>query len=457
MASTAGLSAWTKYYEGKGNVTTVVKKDANTFTTSDKVGPKLMAGTPVVVLPLKNKKEYLSYVRGNASGEKANAHIPIMHGKIKLLCAMDNLAKPSDSTTIDLKLQTVNLIRGAPTGKFSFMGFYDVPCAVFSSAGELRTCVVKNLKSHTLLNTVPAFKKNLIEYFTKGDPTHITWLGAVGPGEKAQFAKYIGEVAIGLIILEGKAAVAMPGITLFPAGKKKFILPLDEAFPGADSLIRLDGGAFIPLSSKAGLGAAASFFSNLLGPILKNNGATHLGSGASVMKTIVQTAKNAGITEPAHLKTGSKKVVYEYGVREILKTNASTLPNSYLVYEEFKKFDKITDYSPEVREIYKKLKSVMTKMEDTTAIRNLDSSTTVFFSKLMAAALNANPASVKICKSVLSAKKFYQANLNVSELKQGNIRFSIIAADAGALTFIGTKSAYTNIDASQGSVNYYLK
>ena len=153
-----------------------------------------------------------------------------------------------------------------------------------------------------------------------------------------------------------------------------------------------------------------------------------------------------------------KKIVYEYGVRNVLKISASQLSNSYQLFEEFKKYDKLTQYSPAVRIVYGKLKHLIESKDDETALKNLDSSTTVFFSKMIAEQLNKDAASNEIVAKVLGSKSYYQANMDVASLKsKGTIQFTMVLSGEAKVNFIGTKSAYTNLDASQGTVNYELK
>lgn len=454
MASTAGLSAWKKYFSGKGDLTTVTKKSTTTFLPNGKTGPVLEQGTTVLVQSI-TEKEYLSYVRGKGTGPKVNAHIPVkVRGKV-VLCSLDDLAKPREGSTIDLKLQTINLVQGAKKKNIDLMGYKGIECAVFTTGTELRSIVITNLQKNKLLDTVPAFKKSMIDYFKGKDASNIKWMGTVSDGEKAQFAKYVGELVIGLVLLENKQVIR--GQNPF-AGKrlKEFIVPLDESFPGADSVMRLADNKLVPVSSKADAGAKASFFANILAPLFEHP--EYIGTTKSVVKDIYTAAKSVGITTSADASRGAKKIVYEYGVRSVLGVGASQLRNTYQVFDEFKKYDKLTQYSPEVRSVYNKLQALMEREGDITAIKNLDSSTTVFLSKNIADRLNEDKNSLDVIMKILGAKSYYQANMDVTALKRnGDISFSMVLSGEAKINFIGTKSAYTNLDASQGTVNYELK
>jgi hypothetical protein len=455
MASTAGFSAWKKYFSGKGDVSTVTKKKTVTYLPNGKIGPTLEQGTNVVAQSI-TEREYLSYVRGKGTGPKVNAHIPVKTENKVLLCSLDDLAKPREGGVIDLQLQSVFLVKGAREQTIDIMGYTDVKCAVFKTGKELRSSIISNLTKNKLLDTVPAFKKSMITYFESGTPAQIKWMGTVSDGEKAQFAKYVGELVIGLVLLEKKID-AISGTNPF-RGKivKEFIVPLSDSFPGADSIFRLSDGTLIPVSSKADAGAKASFFANILSPLFDHP--EYLGTKKSTIKDLYAAAKKAGVSTSAEASRSAKSVVYEYGVRNILGMKETDIKNSYQVFEEFKKYDDLTKYSAPVRTAYNKLKNEMKAVDDITALKNLDSSTTVFFSKMIADRLNKDANSLDVVMKILGSKRYYQANMDVSSLKRnGAIKFTMVLSGEAKINFIGTKSAYTNLEASQGTVNYELK
>jgi len=127
------------------------------------------------------------------------------------------------------------------------------------------------------------------------------------------------------------------------------------------------------------------------------------------------------------------------------------------VFDEFKKFDKITQYSPEVRLVFSALESKMKNMGDKVALDRLDESTTVFFCKTIANEMNSDTKSMDLMMKILGEKAYYQFNLDLNEVKKGNLKFNAVKSGGGSLKIIGTKSAYTNIDASQGTLNYIIE
>ena len=457
MASTAGLSAWEKYFKGKGNVEVPVKSAAKLKDVKTQVVTKTIpAGTLVTLLEIKDKKEYLSYASGTLTNPKVKAWLPVKYESKTYLCDIDSLAKPKESGRIDLGIQTSNMIEGEPIKKLDVFGQKDVDCIVFTSAKKLAEVCHRNASKNLLLKQSPNFKKSLLDYFDtdKFDPSQIKWYGSISDKERAEF-KYIGEISIAMCLLDGKKSQQyIKGDNPFAAASiKSVIFPVSQSFTGVDSIVELADGTMLPVSSKAGEGAAASFFANLFSKVIEN---PKYAPNGSVLKKILDAATRIGINQ-ASLKTKSKRLVYEYGVRDILKVSKTQLSDSYTLFEEFKAKDGISKYSTEVRSVFQKLQAKMKQLKDATALKNLDSSTTVFFSKMIAEELNNDSASIKAIEKILGAKGYYQVNLNMKELSSGKIRFSVVKSGEGSVKIIGTKSAYTNIDASQGTVNYILE
>jgi hypothetical protein len=294
------------------------------------------------------------------------------------------------------------------------------------------------------------FKKSLEKYFDSNNHVRIELIGAIDDGEIAEF-KYLGEVCVGIILLENKTAQAISGSNPF-AGKKikRMIYPLSESFKGADVIAETGDGDMIPLSLKAGTGAAASFFGNLYPIVAKNK---KYRPDGSVIKKIWEAATDIGATEK-----DPKKIVYEYGIRNILGLGKSKISNTYKVFEEFKKYDKMSQYSPDVRVVYSALEKKMKELGDKVALDRLDSSTTVFFCKNIANEFNADSKSIGAALSALGEKNFYQVNLDIKSVKSGSLKFTAtkVPGQVASFEMKGTKSAYTNIDASQGTLNYIL-
>jgi hypothetical protein len=449
MASTAGLATWKKYFEGKGDVPVVLKKATTLKPVGKHTAVSLREGDTVTLKSLKNEKEYLSYA-GGRTGPKVVAWIPVEYKNKEYLCTIENMSKPSKTGRIDLKLQTSNMLSKAKITKLDIFGEKNVDCAIFSKASDLAESCNAYIRTNKLLDKNKNFKKSLEKYFDSNNHVRIELIGAIDDGEIAEF-KYLGEVCVGIILLENKTAQAISGSNPF-AGKKikRMIYPLSESFKGADVIAETGDGDMIPLSLKAGTGAAASFFGNLYPIVAKNK---KYRPDGSVIKKIWEAATDIGATEK-----DPKKIVYEYGIRNILGLGKSKISNTYKVFEEFKKYDKMSQYSPDVRVVYSALEKKMKELGDKVALDRLDSSTTVFFCKNIANEFNADSKSIGAALSALGEKNFYQVNLDIKSVKSGSLKFTAtkVPGQVASFEMKGTKSAYTNIDASQGTLNYIL-
>lgn len=453
MASTAGLATWKKYFEGKGDIDVVLKKKTTLKPVGKHPAVTVDEGETILLKSLKNEKDYLSYA-GGKTGPKVIAWIPIVYKNKEYLCTIENMGKPSKSGKIDLKLQTSNMLSKGKRVTMELFGEENVDCAVFTKASDLASSCNSYIKTNKLLDKAENFKKSLIEYFDSSSHDKIKWKGTITNGELAEFAKYIGEVCTGLILLENKTSI-IGGSNPF-AGKKvkRMIYPMSESFKGADSVAELSDGTLIPISSKAGTGAAASFFGNLFLKIVDNQ---KFRPSGTVLKKLYESAAEVGVGDERTLRNGAKKIIYEYGIRNILGIGKNKLKDTYTVFDEFKKFDKITQYSPEVRLVFSALESKMKNVGDKVALDRLDESTTVFFCKTIANEMNSDTKSMDLMMKILGEKAYYQFNLDLNEVKKGNLKFNAVKSGGGSLKIIGTKSAYTNIDASQGTLNYIIE
>lgn len=460
MARTAGLSAWEEYFSGKGDFEAQTKNDvALRPYQGSGAAPRITKGTKVKFLGslVKTKQDYLSYAnvkKGKPISPKINAWLPIEYKGKKYLCDIDSLAKPTKSGNVDLSLQTANLLESAPSKKVDLFGESNVQSAVFTSAKDLAATAKSYIKKNRLLDGYPNLKKSIEQYFDSGNYAEIKWVQPITDFEIAQFAKYIGEICIGLVALSAKTT-AIEGTNPFVGKKtKKMIYPMSQSFKGADSVAELGDGIMIPISSKAGAGAAASFFGNLFLMVLQNE--AHRPS-RTVLKKLYDAAISVGVRDETSMKTGAKKIVYEYGIRNICGLSKTQVPDTYQVFTEFKAYDKFSQYSSTVKTAYKAIEQKMRDAKDTLAIQKLDESTTVFFCKKIAEEMNNDPKTMDIITKLLGQKPYYQVNLDVPKLRKGNLSFKIVKAEGGSVQITGGKSSYNNIDASQGTLNYRIK
>jgi len=365
---------------------------------------------------------------------------------------MGNIGKPTKlGDKVTFNLQSVHMVKNAATVTMNLMGFEDVPCATFSTSQELRKIMLMNFKNKVSEREFPEFYYSVEQYLLHDDAAKISWQTLVPTSAKNEFGKYLGELLIGISVLENSGNIV--GVNPFTGKRiKNFLVPLDDAFPTIDSFFITTDNEYIPISSKAGSGAAASFFTGIFSTVMKNPGV--LGRGTSYLKTIYGYAVSMGMRTESSMK--SKELVYEIGVRDVLKLSKKLVPDTYKVYEEFKKEGHGKYKDKTVALVYTELLKKIKEEKDEASERNIDSSTTVFFCKTIARKLSEDTASMDIMKNILGGKNYYQANLNTQKLDKGEVTFTLLKSSDSVLTLTGTKSPYTDITAANGLINYKL-
>ena len=162
--------------------------------------------------------------------------------------------------------------------------------------------------------------------------------------------------------------------------------------------------------------------------------------------------------------TNGKKVVYHFGVNYILNYAASA-DSAYTLFRQLKSGRLSSDNASMVQaarsiqaNLNKQNYPEATKSDVTT---NLNASgakaMTIFFCRYIADELMRDPEAINLILSCLSGKKFYQANLNMTKWRNGQISFSTTHVTNTTIKITGTKSATNNLDANQGTVNYELE
>jgi hypothetical protein len=456
MAS-SGKEAWKKHFKGTGKMEVVLKRATTLEPDGKHKSISLDVGETVLHEQIDTEKEYLSYA-SNPKAANPSAKLPVVYGGKRYLCPIDSFGKPSKTTgRIDLALQTSKLLANSRTESLSIFGEQGVPCAVFTNARDLAKICKDYVETNKLLEKQNInLKKSLLKYFSSNRFDSIEWIGAISDAEIAEFAKYIGEVAIGLCLLTGKENVLKGNNPVRGRTVDRVIFPKSESFGGVDSVIEYKQGReriLLPISSKAAVGAKPSFWTNIFPSVVENSRYRPKGS---VLKKIYDSAETIGSDGK-----NAKEIVYEYGIRNVLKLKSSVIKNTYQVFEEFRKYPgpTPTKYTPEVRTVFNALKDKMKSVGDKTAVERLDESTTVFFCKAIAEELNADKNSQDLMLEILGQKQFMQLNMQIPPLKRGSLEFNVVLVPGSvkSITMTGTKSAYTDITAKQGTVNYMLK
>lgn len=438
MAST-GLQKFNKYFKGKGDLEVYAKGDKGKDVTvyeaveGTKKVDAIPDGHPITVVVGKEfeKRYFIKYKKG--SSQKMGY---ISDG---------NTGKPLPSKSkVNSELARItagDFIGGGKAVKFKY-GDADIECMEFSSKQQLIKSMADSMKkvravSEGVEDTFNAWFKTLKE---------IEWDSSVTDEEKNKYGVYFGELIIGLLALAGKESGHIQPCP-WKGKVKRFLLPTDPSFSGVDSFLELESGEVVPISSKFGAGAAASFFSNLL-----IKGIQYRKKLPKCTYTdIVDSALDIGVTvQDLEKKRKSKEILYEYGIRKILGLGSKEVKNTYQVFTDLK----TKKQSPEKNAVLAKIANF--KSVDQKIVDLLEESTTSFFNRKVASLLMEDKKSMDIMREVLSGKNFWQANLDTSAWDKGRVLFKMVNSGESKLTIIGNKAAMNDIDAKQGMINYRL-
>lgn len=273
----------------------------------------------------------------------------------------------------------------------------------------------------------------------------INWSPQTDEATRNKLGVYLGEMLIGMIALGTTAAKQeyMKNNIFGTKPGKRFILPIDPSFSGVDSFIEMADGTLFPVSSKFGVGAKASIFTNLMVKAVKNKSSLPRGSVIRQLADII-TSNNLKPTD-------SREIVYAYGVREILGISSANIKNPGDVYSQIRtgKLGKEAKLAIAKASSLKTLPSPLRKFEP----QNMS----YLFNMIIAERLNKDKASMDAIKVILAGKKYWQINLDQTLWKAGKLKFGAVLSGEATVRIIGNKTPSTDITAKQGWINYELK
>lgn len=192
----------------------------------------------------------------------------------------------------------------------------------------------------------------------------------------------------------------------------------------------------IPVSSKYGEGAKASFFANVI-PAAESLCA---GDDFALSRLISSYNKHQQNSKHAVYQTAFDacdvdicgKTAYE-AIRQIAKT--PEMEHSI------------------VADAIAKLRSAIT---DPRIIEQLPLSLTSACSRIVADQLNKCARSIDVIKQALAGKGFWQVNLNITKWQKGIVDFATLTSDSIDIRIIGSKSAISDFEAKHGTLNYLI-
>lgn len=445
MAST-GRDKWTKYFQDSVHTTIDAKKELNGIPVyiepygkgNTKNGDTLAEGDKIrtMKMPEYNSRYLIEY----QSGAKTKTG----YVSEKFIAKPINAANAMAGTE-SLGIRAETLITGGKKITFKFLD-QDISAYEFTSATTLGNSILAGMKANQKVNRddsgiVRAFE----DYFAGRDASKIKWNQEITESELNQLGKYVGELLVGYMAL--KKQTTSFRTPLYTGTAARFIIPDDPAFTGVDSFLELTDKSIVPISSKFGGGAKASFFANLFYKVMKLSSSKVPPS--CFLGKMVSSVKKANVTaEMLEKSRGTMESVYSVGVRDILGLSITTpinvkkqIADGKLKAEADLVIASIGNYSG----------------TDKVVLENLPLSVTAFFSREIAKKLNADAKSIQILKEILVGKNFVQANLNIANWKKGDIHYTFLKSGDATLSIIGSKAGAKDINAKQGTVNYELK
>jgi len=442
----SGKQAWEKYFKGMEVKTTVKANSKSSAKTNNlKVGgstKKLDHGTPITVF---GGDEY-----------KAQLGVRLDDGTYGFL-PLTSIQKPTEQK-VRYNIESHKLIKLGKKEKRMYNGVeYDF--RVFKEPEQLAQSILQGLQDES---SVPEYLvEQMFEFFYENieeDVSKISWNANIQGGDKTEIGKYIGELLPGFLILSRKTSAFSQRDFIYINSLPEYIVPEDPSFSGVDSIFDYRnvqaGGGISPISSKYGVGAKASFWSNIMPEVLKYPEKFSKLSNDSTIKKLISIASGYN-----NVERSGRSIVFEYGMKYFLGD---------LVHDPVDIYKKLssTKVDPDVASVSRaaiiKLQSLNSNMyKETSApvlVKNLKGgkSLTSIFSRAIADELNADDKTVMLIKELVSGKNFFQLNLDESKFKRGQIYFNVKRSSAVEITFTGSKAATNDPAAKQGTVNYLL-
>lgn len=444
----SGKQAWEKYFKGQEVQTTVKANSKSSAATNYlKIGNtkvKLDHGTPITVF--------------GGDDYKAQLGVKLNDGTYGFL-PLTSIQKPTEQK-VRYNIESHKLIQLGKKEKRMYNGVeYDF--RVFKTAEELAKSILHGLEHEP---SVPEYlTEQMFEFFyenIEGDVSKISWNGNIQGGDKTEIGKYIGELLPGFLILSKKTSAFSQQDFIYTNSLPEYIVPEDPSFSGVDSIFDYRnvqaGGGISPISSKYGVGAKASFWSNIMPEVLKYPEKFAKLPASSTIKRLISIASNY-----SNVERSGRSIVFEYGMKYFL---GDFVHDPDDIYKKIAANKQTVD--PEVASVTRAAKNKLDELnsnvyKETSApilIKNLKGgkSLTSIFSRAIADELNADAKTVMAIKELVSGKNFFQLNLDESKFKRGIIYFNVKRSSAVQITFTGSKAATNDPAAKQGTVNYLL-
>ena len=327
---------------------------------------------------------------------------------------------------------------GAKEKKFNYKG-EDIACFFFTDHKDIEKCILKGCEAEPMLGG-PV--KVAFEAFFK---THeFDWSQITDTRVINKLAVYAGEVLTGWVMLQNDYKKYLSGTLPFKSKANEFYLPNDPKFSGVDCFVVCNDGTYA-ISNKSDVGAAASFFSNVMPGALKKEKDIK----GSTLRELIKVCKKLNTTSK------NKEILFEWGINHLLGMN---IPSPHNIVQSITK-NTISVKDAAVIDAVKKYMAKSTehtrKGKDGSRLELMPNSITSFFNYELGSRLEKDSLADII--EIVAAKGYYQLNLNLNEMsKNGKLHYSCVKAGDTDLKLVSNKSAWKDITAKQGYLNYIV-
>ena len=397
-------------------------------------------------------------------------YVQIEHLRKKGYVLISKLRKPTDQSGKErppkLEILAETFTEGGSLTEITVLTQSHVEVMSFQSFNELKTSIIVGAEKK-LRTKNPYVIEKIKTYLDQSDLTTMD-LNGIDDGHIDELGIYFGEVLVGLLAFKKQLNKVCTPSDMLGNELKMFAIPTDPAFKLVDSVLMFNDTT-VSVSSKYGAGAAASFMTNVLPYGLKY----HKDYDECFFKKMCKTASGMGFTSDevgGDRFAKSKNIMMEVGIRDILGVKTSAVKNtSHSVYNSIKKVATGKDITPkENQELDEVIGAIENHFERrkgfgggstviTTIRDNYPISIPTFFNYTVAHFLENDSKSKDYVHNIIGGKSFYQANLDKSAWRKGEILIKMVYPKSAKLKILGSMSSAVDYTTKHGMVNYELK
>jgi hypothetical protein len=421
MASTKDIQEKIKI--GSGYDSSVSKKSSSVIIIHTSKGEDRKEILRDIIAPLVGG-EYVSANRLKSTAKSSKGGVVI--GDITIIAK--EIINGKTVSQLDARTFTVK----AKKTTFDYGGDR-ISCFMFDDYSIIEESIIEGCRRDRLLGE--SIAETFQNFFETGS---FTW-GRVEPETLLnKLGVYAGELLSGWVLLKGLQSKYLTGTVPFRGKAKYFYIPDDPSFNAVDSIVEMSDGDVYAISSKFDRGAAASLIANVIPSAIKRYNSL----GNNTLRDLVTICKKGGI-DP---RTNAKRIVYEWGV-------------NYLLNMGIRNPEKIVDTiranktSPEQLAVCGRVIEIM-KKEGDPRLSEMPRSLSSFFNKKLSEALTKDSKDDII--SIVSAKSYYQFNLDKRSFIKGELNFRCVKAGETDIIIKGDKASRNDITCKQGWINYEI-